>query len=899
MKRKPRFFLLSMSVLYFWLIPLTSAYATEAVILTDAQTKYHLGLHLEYLEDLTGDLTIDEVTSPEYETQFIPGETEVPTIGFSNSAYWIRMRVRNGSHRQLDWRLVVQQPYLDVIDLYLPQTNGQFQVKQAGDRRPFDVREVEHRQAVFKITLPSQSERTLYFRIHSTGFILFDLILWTADAFHSHTSRHHLFLGFFFGVLCIMGAYNLFLFATLGDSAYLHYVLFLFSSVLHLATLEYGLSYQYLWRNHIVFNQIATGLFPALTMVFALNFAMTFLQTKLYTPTLHRCLLGLRLPFFLFAMLSALQQINVVQAGLAVLLIPTIFVLMMAGVYAWRKGYQPARYYILAWSMLWLNMMTLAAHVLGLLDTTEHLQIAPFTAIVMVLFLSLALADRINVLKRRAERAKAESDDANRQLKEHQTRLTQSEQKYRALFEESNDVIFITSLDGRIEDVSPACDAVLGYTRVEALRQNVLEAYADPADRNRFLEIMLQHKAVRDFEVTLRRKDGREFDALASATLRHAEDGTVVGFQGIIRDITERKQAEAERLRALKLQSEKELAEAASRAKSIFLANMSHELRTPLHGILGFAQRLENDAVLTESQQQSVDIIHRNGKHLLVLLNDILDFTKIEANRLELHPSQFALPSLLAQLADMTRFNATQKGLTFIYDAPADLPQIVSADQKRLRQILLNLLENAVKFTNQGKVTFRVTKVERDNLKSQISNLEFEISDTGPGIPPEQIEGIFQPFQQADPYKLQEGRIGLRLSVSQRLILLMESCIHVTSVVGQGTSFCFDLELPIVASSPIQVPSKVPASEETIPSTEDLLIPAITTLPAEWLAEMKQAAQRADFIMLSGVLVHIRQHDSELADTLARLVENFQYDEILTFIQQTEKGEMDFGAPGR
>lgn len=395
----------------------TSAHAWESIVLTDEQDKYPLG-SLEYLEDPTGGLTIDDVTSTDYETRFILSETDIPRMGFTESAYWVRVHLRNEGHSQTDWRLVVQQPYLDAVDLYLPDTTGQIQVRQAGDLRPFDVREIEHRQGVFKVTMPPQSEKTLHLRLQSTGYMLFDLILWSADAFHAYTSRHQLFLGLFLGALCIMGAYNLFLFVVLGDRAYLHYVLFLFGLVMHLATLEYGLTYQYVWRNWMALNHTVTFLFPSITMFFALNFAMAFLQTKMYAPKLHQCMRGLRLTYLLLAMLSLWQQFNGMLVALAVLTVPTIVVMMIAGAQAWLKGYQPARYYILAWSMFWMNVTILILHVLGLVSVPMHLQLVPFTMIGMVLFLSLALADRINVLKQKTEQSKAETDYVNRQIQE-------------------------------------------------------------------------------------------------------------------------------------------------------------------------------------------------------------------------------------------------------------------------------------------------------------------------------------------------------------------------------------------------------------------------------------------------------------------------------------------------
>ena len=309
------------------------------------------------------------------------------------------------------------------------------------------------------------------------------------------------------------------------------------------------------------------------------------------------------------------------------------------------------------------------------------------------------------------------------------------------------------------------------------------------------------------------------------------KQGTVRAIVVMSLDVSEQKHTE------MLLQQAKEAAEAASRAKSTFLANMSHELRTPLHGILGFAQILKQDVALTERQQQSADIIYRNGEHLLTLLNDVLDFTKIETRMFELRPEQFALPSLLRQLVDMAQLNAEHKGLSFAHDVPHDLPQIVFADQKRLRQILMNLLGNAVKFTQQGEVTFKVTDVGNGDFK-------FEISDTGLGIPPEQLESIFQPFQQADPYKLQEGSSGLGLAISQRLLKMMGSQLQVTSrTEGQGSTFYFDIELPVIkvltsqgASAPLTTPEKSPDAGASSP-------PLPGRLPADWIAALRQAAE--------------------------------------------------------
>jgi PAS domain S-box-containing protein len=701
-------------------------------------------------------------------------------------------------------------------------------------------------------------------------------------------------LGLFLGALCIMGAYNFFLFFVLKDLSYLYYVLVLLCFVLHLTTLEYGLSYQYLWPNQMVFNQISSMVFPSLAMIFALHFAMSFLQTKVYTPTLHRVLSGMRAPFLLLAVIWMFQQFQWIHVWLAGFAAVTIIFIMVAGVQAWLKGYKAARYYILAWSMVWLNVIVFALHMLRLIYVPNHLQFVPFSLTAMMLFLSLALADRINVLKKDAEQTRAKTDDINKQL-------TENEKKYRTLFEESNDTIFITDLDGQVEEISPACEALLGCTREQALRLNALAAYANSTERKVFQETMLKHGMVKNFEVTLNRVDNKEIDTLISATIRYDDGGNVLGFQGIIRDITSHKQAEIQRLRALEFKTAKELAEAANKAKSVFLANMSHELRTPLHGILGFAQRLEKDASLTESQHQGIEIIYRNGEHLLMLLNDILDFTKFETNTIELHTQQFALPSLLQQIADMTRLDAERKGLSFSCELPASLPQIAIGDQKRLHQILLKLLQNAVKNTEQGAVTFRVkifppqepedstTPSRRlpnqSDAQQSVFSFRFQIEDTGVGIGPEQFEGLFQPFQQADPYTLKEGSSGLGLALSQRLAVLMDSHIHFDSTVGQGSTFWFVVKLPCDASSMTQVSPESGFSKRMAQAKEDLLKNTVADLPIGLTTQVRHAAQKADFMLLSNVIVQIRQHDPAIADILEPFISDFRYDEILDLIQ--------------
>ncbi|MEG5018785.1 MULTISPECIES: PAS domain S-box protein [unclassified Microcoleus] len=470
--------------------------------------------------------------------------------------------------------------------------------------------------------------------------------------------------------------------------------------------------------------------------------------------------------------------------------------------------------------------------------------------------------------------------------------------------------IFVQHPDGsvKMEYISPRCREIQEL-EPEEIQNNSALLYEQmhPDDRSSHFEAIV--KSATDLElfshewriVTASGKL-KWLQGYSRPELR--ENGDIV-WHGIIIDTSDRKQAEQE------LQQAKEAAEAANKTKSLFLANMSHELRTPLNAILGFAQLMEPSTNLTLPEKENIKIIRRSGEHLLQVINQVLDLSKIEAGRMTLNAKSFDLYRLLGDVKNMFQIPAKNKGLQLIIDCSSDVPQYVQTDDVKLRQVLINLLDNAVKFTPSGSVSVTVEPNKKQIIKPILNEafdfvetqktviISFAIADTGVGIFPDKLESIFELLvQTASEKKVQTGT-GLGLNISREFIRLMGGDITVESEVGQGTVFKFDIQV-VTATGAGEVINKYVEVNDLSPSSSMVQekisdSAAIFTLDSkpkvspEWARTLKQAVREADFDLIATTIEEIGSDNDVFAEVLRNHLYNFDYQKILDLIAEIER----------
>ena len=422
----------------------------------------------------------------------------------------------------------------------------------------------------------------------------------------------------------------------------------------------------------------------------------------------------------------------------------------------------------------------------------------------------------------------------------------------RSLIESNIDALMTTDPVGIITDVNKQMEALTGCTRDELIGAPFKDYFTDPDRAEAAIKRVLAEKKVMDYELTARSRDGTRTVVSYNATTFYDRDRTLRGVFAAARDVTERKRVEVE------LQQAKAAAESASRTKSDFLASMSHEIRTPMNAIIGIADLLAKTE-LTLEQDKYVQIFRRAGANLLLLINDILDLSKVEASQLELDRTGFWLRELLANLSEMVAARAQEKGLTMSCDVAPNVADGLVGDPTRVTQVLLNLVGNAIKFTESGHIALLVALASGPGAATV---LRFTVTDTGIGIPGQKLEKMFERFTQADSSTTRRfGGSGLGLNICKRLVELMGGEICVESEFGAGSAFSFTVpfDIWIAGSNQAILPVDI-VSASNLPALHILLAEDSPDNRTITLAYLEDTPYRVDIAENGAVAYDMMRH---------------------------------------
>ena len=692
--------------------------------------------------------------------------------GLGQPQYWFKVLINVSLDYDSDAHptlyLDIRDPLLDSLEIFHEVDGELLQTYRLGDTLPYHTRPFPSQTFVIPVRVHPGESHAFWIKVNTTSSMHLPIHVWTPKKFHEVETFGLTAYGLLLGLVSIMAFYNLVIGLRVKSADYFFYVGLLISGIIHRVFFS-GIGFQYLWPDFPELNQVIRPIVDNMLSIFSVLFAQHFLGIREKSPLLNKCLNAwVAMAFvFTFAVFVIPYEYSL-NIALWVLLL-SFLAQYAIGIEYWLNNMKLASLFVAGWFIFLTGGVIHIFASLGALPlTAATVHGVEFGLAVQVFALSVALSDRISMIQK--EKLEAEQKNV-----EHMA-------QYQELYERSFDGIFEIDTEGRFLSANPAFLAMFELDQQEVNLANISfwDYFTEPAQLQRLKTTLIEDQMAAGFECRLRTGCDRLFYASISLQSSVSSDG-VRHYDGVIHDISAAKEKEKALLA-------KQKAEAATTAKSAFLANMSHEIRTPLTAIIGFAEDAREGTYDQQEMNESLDTIIRSSHHLLDIINEILDLSKIEAGKLELENINVSLVELVQEIRALFDKRIAAKGLQFNLDFQLPLPRYIVCDPTRLKQVILNLLGNALKFTETGSISLHI------DYQQNTDQLQIDVIDTGIGMSTEQQEKIFNAFTQADVTTTRNyGGTGLGLNIVKQLLELMGGKVSVSSEPDRGSTFSVTL----------------------------------------------------------------------------------------------------------
>ncbi len=751
---------------------ISSADTGESVHGTEIDS-YLLSPLMSILEDKSGMLTIDQVSSSENQ-RFTKNSDEIPNLGITESTYWLKIDLQyamQSSSNDLGstWYLEIGRALLSVAELYEPVKGGGYSVRSSDIRLPFSEREVKYVNSVFPITFPAGQYPTIYLKIKNLSAPLYlPVTLWKPEAFVQSVAVKKYLYGLFYGCLLTLVIYNVFIYFSVKDVSYLYYVGYMVGIGLYVLV-QYGHGVLNAFLIYDLVGKDLTAELIWINYIFGILFMSSFLEIERLHPRIYY-LLRIYMVYVVCNVLLSFFDQSMAKihwvAGASVIALPFFLVVSF---YCWKKGNENGKYFLYAWVPNIVSLIFSALVFNQILPFFVALDafLLPLGVLTEASIFSFALANRIKL--NRAELLSAEKNKARSLL------------GYQSIFNNSLEGLYQMKMDGSITSVNPSLARIFGYSLVsEVMREKREVALVMFGSARSGYNDLIQGRGVRNsFTIPISGEQLRFIEH--NARVIFDAQGTATHIEGTLVEVTE----SHEKTRAItereKERLSKEQALVDMKQKNDFLSMMSHHIRTPLTSIIGYGELLKDGEVEGETKIGCVDTVVHNSHALLKLINNILDYSKIDAGKFDVEQIPFPVLDVLTTIGDEFRVKAERSGLKFKVEYQYPFPESITGDPTRIAQVLRNLCENAIEYTEKGSVALCV---KWDNVAAQLS---LSVKDTGPGVSNQRQQTLFTLSSKTQ--KMNDGGAGLGLVISKRLAHLMGGDLTVESQLKGGSKF--------------------------------------------------------------------------------------------------------------